>query len=143
MILRKAISSDVSKLFALEQELFSVENFPLSRASFAYHVKNNLLYIAEIDGKTAGYALALIKRTHAKIYSIGVSEVFRGKKIASKLLETLLHELSLNFKKITLEVRTDNENAITLYKKFNFTIQKIEKAFYRDGCDAYIMEFQS
>jgi ribosomal-protein-alanine N-acetyltransferase len=143
MIIRKALSFDVSKLFALEQEIFTPENFPLSRGSFAYHVKNNLLYVAEIEGDVAGYALALVKRTNAKIYSIGVSKTYRGKKIAHKLLEAIMNELiAMGFKQILLEVRTDNEAAIALYKNFGFNVQKTAKAFYRDGCDAYIMEFE-
>ncbi|MBU1216729.1 ribosomal protein S18-alanine N-acetyltransferase [bacterium] len=142
MIIRRALPSDVSKLFALEQELFTAENFPLSRGSFSYHVKNNLLYVAEIDGKIAGYILALVKRTKAKVYSIGVSHAFRGKKIASKLLKIIMTELnSMNFKQIVLEVRTDNKAAIALYLNFGFEIKKTVPFFYRDGRDAYIMEF--
>jgi ribosomal-protein-alanine N-acetyltransferase len=144
MIIRKATSSDVSKLFALEQEIFTAENYPLSRASFAYHTKNNLLYVAEIDGKIAGYVLALVKRAKAKLYSIGVSQAFRGKKIAHVLLETIVHELfSMNFKQIVLEVRIDNEAAIALYKFLGFQIKKTLKSFYLDGCDAYFMELEN
>lgn len=144
MTLRKALRADVSKLFALEQEIFTSENFPLSRASFAYHVKNNLLYVAEVDGIIAGYILALIKRAYAKIYSIGVSKAYRGKKIAPKLLEAMIHELiALGFTKIVLEVRTDNEVAIALYSNFGFHVQKTLKSFYLDGCDAYLMEFEN
>lgn len=143
MILRKALNSDVSRLFALEQEIFEAENFPLSRASFAYHVKNNLVFVAEIDGNMAGYTLALIKRVHAKIYSIGVSKLHRGKKIAPKLFEAAIDELiSMGFKTIVLEVRTDNEIAIALYKNFGFSVKKTLKAFYLDGCDAYLMELK-
>lgn len=144
MTIRRAVSSDVSKLFALEQELFTSENFPLSRASFAYHVKNNLMYVAELDGNIAGYTLALVKRVNAKLYSIGVSNHYRGKKIAPKLLEAMIDELiSMGFKHILLEVRTDNEAAIALYKNFGFHIQKTLKSFYLDGCDAYLMELEN
>jgi ribosomal-protein-alanine N-acetyltransferase len=144
MIIRKATVSDISKLFALEKELFTSENFPLSRASFAYHVKNNLIQLAELDGNIVGYALALVKRKNAKLYSIGVSQIYRGKKIAYKLLEVIIAQLlSMDFKQILLEVRTDNENAITLYKNFGFKIKKTVKAFYLDGCDASIMAFES
>lgn len=140
-MIRKAKTSDISKLFALEKELFTSENFPLSRGSFAYHVKNNLLLVAELDESIAGYVLVLVKYNNAKLYSIGISKTYRGKKIASKLLEAVSEELiALDFKKILLEVRVDNEAAISLYKDFGFTFTKRVKAFYRDGCDAYIME---
>ncbi|MFA6192095.1 MAG: GNAT family N-acetyltransferase [Sulfurimonas sp.] len=143
MIIRKAVATDVAKLYKLEQELFMDKNFPLSKGSFSYHVMNNLIYLAEIDGNIAGYALTLIKRRDAKIYSIGVSERYRGKKVALKLLEIVYRELqSLNFEKIVLEVRIDNERAIRLYKNFGFTIKKELKAFYLDGCNAYSMELE-
>lgn len=141
MKIRKAVTSDVSKLFKLEQKLFTSDNFALSRGSFAYHVKNNMLLVAESQEEIAGYILVLTKRSHAKLYSIGVCEAYRGKDIAFKLLKAVSFELvSLGFEKLLLEVRVDNEAAISLYKKFGFILTKRAKAFYRDGCDAYIME---
>ncbi|WP_415396391.1 ribosomal protein S18-alanine N-acetyltransferase [Sulfurimonas sp. CS5] len=143
MIIRKSGPADVASLYKLEQELFSIENFPLSKSSFTYHLRNNLLYIAEVDGNIAGYVLVLIKRVNAKLYSIGVDEAYRGKKIAQMLLEKISKELiSLEFKRLVLEVRVDNEAAISLYKKLGFSVIKRLKSFYRDGCDAYFMEYE-
>lgn len=143
MIIRKAKTSDVALLYALEKELFSVENYPLSKSSFVYHVRNNLLFVAEIDGKIAGYVLVLIKRKNAKLYSIGVSELYRGKKISQMLLKTISEELIyMGFSTLLLEVRIDNEAAISLYKKFGFRKVKVLKSFYRDGCDAHLMELK-
>lgn len=143
MILRKAQKSDVSSLYALERKLFLPQNYPLSRGSFSYHVKNNLLYVAEIDGKIAGYILTLIKRKNAKLYSIGVDNLYRGRQIGKKFLETVSCELiSLGFSRLLLEVRIDNETAIALYKKAGFKIIKKLDSFYLDGCDAYLMELK-
>ncbi len=143
MILRKAKNSDLSALCALEKELFLPHNYPLSRGSFAYHIKNSLLYVAEIDGTMAGYILVLIKRKDAKLYSLGVSKVYRNRKISQELLRIIFQELlTLGFKRVLLEVRTDNEAAIALYKKMGFSELKKIKAFYRDGCDAYLMELR-
>ncbi|MCX6076257.1 MAG: GNAT family N-acetyltransferase [Campylobacterales bacterium] len=143
MIIRKAVATDVAELYKLEQELFTDKNFPLSKGSFSYHIGSNLIYLAEIDGNIAGYALTLIKRRDAKIYSIGIRELYRGKKVALNLLKIVHREiLSLNFEKTVLEVRIDNERAITLYKNFGFTVKKELKAFYLDGCNAYLMELE-
>lgn len=141
MIIRKAEQKDAASLYALEQKLFSAENFPLSRGSFSYHIRNNLLFVAEIDNNIVGYVLVLIKRINAKLYSIGVIEPYRGRKIAKKLLELVSKELVyLGFKRLLLEVRIDNSTAISLYKKLGFNVVKNLKAFYLDGCDAYLME---
>ncbi|MFA5462307.1 MAG: ribosomal protein S18-alanine N-acetyltransferase [Sulfurimonas sp.] len=137
----KAQSSDASELYSLEQKLFFSQNYPLSRASFYYHIKNNMLFVAEIDNKIVGYILVLIKRKKAKLYSIGVKEEFRGRKIAQNLLEFTLKELSnIGFNSVLLEVRVDNHEAIKLYKKAGFTLKKSLNKFYLDGCDAYLME---
>ncbi len=142
MKIRQALSSDAGKLHALEEELFSAENFPLSHRSFYYHIRHNLLYVAETqEGDIAGYALALIQRRDAKLYSLGVAPSCRGKGLSGLLLEQILHQLVLlGFKRTLLEVRCDNTQAIVLYRKFGFSITKQLDAFYRDGCDAYLME---
>ncbi|MFA5232944.1 MAG: ribosomal protein S18-alanine N-acetyltransferase [Sulfurimonas sp.] len=141
MTIRRALGSDAKKLYELEKKLFSKENFPLSYGSLRYHVKNNMLYLFEIDGGVAGYVLVLVKRRDAKLYSIGVDKTHRGKKIANKLLESVFKELAtLGFKSILLEVRIDNEKAISLYKKSGFKTKKTIKEFYGDGCDAYLMQ---
>jgi len=141
MILRKAKSTDVAKLYKLEQELFSVENFPLSKSSLKYHQHNNLMYVAEIDEAIAAYVLILIKRKNAKLYSIGVSKKFRKNQIALKLLEIIFEELlRLEFKQVILEVRTDNQAAIALYSQLGFVVKRVLESFYLDGCDAYLMQ---
>jgi ribosomal-protein-alanine N-acetyltransferase len=142
MTIRQALPSDAAKLHALEGELFSVENFPLSRRSFYHHIRHNLLYVAETDeGGIAGYILVLIRRRHAKLYSLGIGSAYRGGGVAKLLMERVLKELrSLGFGRIQLEVRCDNTQAIALYRKFGFSITKQLDAFYRDGCDAYLME---
>ena len=143
MIIRKAQRSDLSLLYALERELFSDANYPLSRGSLAYHIKNNMLYVAQIDGNIAGYVLVLIKRKKAKLYSIGVGRDHRNKKISEMLLNRAIAELALlGFGTLLLEVRTDNKAAIGLYKKIGFNEIKTLKAFYKDGCDAYLMELK-
>ncbi len=143
MIIRKSLPSDATALYKLEQELFCTENFPLSRGSFVYHIKNNLLYVAEINEVVVAYVLVLIKRSNAKLYSIGVSKLHRGKDIAQKLLTTVIQEIkALRFSKLLLEVRIDNKAAISLYTKLGFHTLKRLKRFYLDGCDAFLMELK-
>jgi ribosomal-protein-alanine N-acetyltransferase len=142
MKIRQARPSDSAKLSALEEELFGVENYPLSRRSFYYHIRHNLLYVAETDdGAIAGYILALIRRRDPKLYSLGVAKAYRGSGLAALLMETMFKALtSRGFKRTLLEVRCDNARAIALYREFGFSVVKELKAFYRDGCDAYLME---
>ena len=141
MILRQARPCDAKKLFVLEQELFEPQNYPLSYSSFVYHIRNNLLFLAEEEGMITGYILVLIKRKTPKIYSLGISKNHRKKGIGARLLTHAVEKLrAKGFLSLVLEVRTDNTPAQELYKKFGFVRKRIEKEFYKDGCDALIME---
>jgi ribosomal-protein-alanine N-acetyltransferase len=142
MKIRQALPSDAGKLYALEEELFSAADFPLSHRSFYYHIHHNLLYVAETkEGDIAGYVLALIQRRDAKLYSFGVAPLHRGSGLSGLLMRQILQQLViLGFKRTLLEVRCDNTTAIALYLKFGFRVTKQLDAFYRDGCDAYLME---
>lgn len=144
MKIRQALSSDTARLSALEKQLFTADNYPLSRRSFYYHIRNNLLLVAETDeAEIAGYTLALTRRRDAKLYSIGIAHDYRGQGIAGMLMKATLETLEQkDFKRIMLEVRCDNLEALALYKRFGFVVIKQLNAFYRDGCDAYLMEQQ-
>jgi [ribosomal protein S18]-alanine N-acetyltransferase len=84
--------------------------------------------------------LVLIKRSDAKLYSLGVAQEHRGKKISLKLFDVIMSSLEkMQFKQLLLEVRVSNSIAIALYEHLGFSILKNLKSFYRDGCDAYLM----
>ncbi len=142
MKIRQALPSDALRLSALEEQLFTADNYPLSRRSFYYHIRNNLLLVAETEqGEIAGYTLALVRRRNAKLYSLGIAQPYRGKGVASMLMKAVLEALEQrDFKRILLEVRCDNIEAVALYKRFGFMVTNELSAFYRDGCDAYLME---
>ena len=66
-----------------------------------------------------------------------VDIIFRKRGIGSELLKYLIDNFI--YEKILLEVRCDNNNAIKLYKKYNFKIINIRKNYY-ENMDAYVME---
>ena len=142
MKIRQALPTDALRLSVLEEQLFTADNYPLSRQSFYYHIRNNLLLIAETDrGEIAGYTLALVRRRNAKLYSLGIAQPYRGQGVASMLMKATLKALrERHFKCILLEVRCDNIEAVALYKRFGFVITEELSAFYLDGCNAYLME---
>ena len=125
-------------LLALEIELFSKDDFPLSIGSFYYHIKRNKLFIYIQDSKIIGYILWLKRQKYYRLYSLGVSKEFRTSGVAQKLLTYSFDHLdTLAF---SLEVRTTNQNAIKLYEKNGFKIQKLLTDYYPDHCDGYLMK---
>jgi ribosomal-protein-alanine N-acetyltransferase len=141
MIILQAMPQDAKALFALEQEIFLQENYPLSLRSFYYHIKRNYLFIAKVKHSIVGYILLLKRTKKVKIYSLAVAKQYQNQHIAQQLLEYATHFVSQKGCKIMiLEVRTDNQKAIKLYQKYQFSIINETNHFYKDGCSAYIME---
>ena len=139
--IRPAVAADAASLDALEHAVFTAENYPLSRRAFYYHIRRNLLLVAEdIDGTVAGYILALLHRREPRIYSLAIAPHYRQRGVGSMLLESLLQELTVQgFRHTTLEVRCDSDTAIALYRRHGFETVKTIPNFYRDGCNAYQM----
>ncbi len=136
-MIAQATSKDARVLWHLEQEIFDIHNFPLSLASFYYHIKRNRVFLYRIENQIAGYCLWLKPKHSMRLYSLGVSPHFRNKGVAKKLLEySLAH---LNTPCFTLEVRCDNHEAIALYERYEFKILKLLKGYYPNEMDGYKM----
>ncbi len=84
------------------------------------------------------------RRRHAAKLGMAVHDDWQGKGIGSALMQAAVDMADkwLNILRLELEVYTDNEPAIRLYKKFGFTIEGKLRCFgYRDGkfVDVYTM----
>ncbi|UOD35280.1 GNAT family N-acetyltransferase [Deferribacteraceae bacterium V6Fe1] len=140
MIIRKAKKEDLKTIAGLEKIIFDKSNFPMSIRNLQYHLRvNNMIAVAEIDNTIAGYCVVFLRKKYARIYSIATNPDFRGKKVASTLLEHILSQTcGLNY--ISLEVRKDNIPAIALYEKYGFKTVKEIPCYYGDGCSALKMK---
>lgn len=98
----------------------------------------NKIYVYEIDKNIVGMLMITCLYETCEIINIVVDNNYRNKLIASKLLEYMINNLNNEVNNIILEVSVKNENAIKLYKKYNFEIINIRKNYY-DGIDAYVM----
>lgn len=98
-------------------------------------IKNKEIIGYYIDNKLVGFIIFKTMYEITDLLYIVVDKLYRRKSIASNLLEELIG----NSEKVMLEVRCDNDNAIKLYKKYDFKIINIRKKYY-DNMDAYVME---
>jgi ribosomal-protein-alanine N-acetyltransferase len=140
MIIR-ATTEHLNALVALENTLFSKDDFPMSRGSFYYHIKRNDLFVYMHDNKLAAYILWLKRKKYYRLYSLGVAIHLRGTGVAQELLGYSFDHLKVSI--FTLEVKTTNHSAITLYEKFGFRKQKILKSYYPNNYDGYLMRKQN
>lgn len=84
------------------------------------------------------------RRRHVGQIGMAVHDDWQGKGVGSALMQAAvdLADNWLNLTRLELEVYTDNEPAIALYKKFGFVTEGTLKNFaYRDGqfVDVYTM----
>lgn len=102
--------------------------------------KNAFYLIAEIDGKIIGnlkFSGGLKARTeHTGEFGISILQAYGGKGIGSKMLVALIawSKGTQIIRKINLRVRSDNEKALHLYKKFGFVQEGVlRRDFLMDG----------
>ncbi|WP_324606447.1 GNAT family N-acetyltransferase [Xenorhabdus nematophila] len=85
--------------------------------------QGNIDFVAEVDGKVVGtmgiFTYANPRRRHAVGIGIGVDEAYFGKGVGSKMMAFVIDYVFnwLGCIRIELEVFSDNEKAIGLYKK--------------------------
>lgn len=76
----------------------------------------------------------------AHITNIAVKSSERGKGIGKFLMATLIGKArEKGAKYITLEVKTTNKVAISMYEDFGFKVAGVRKKYYNNFFDAYVM----
>jgi len=113
---------------------------------------NKAFYVAENPGGcVVGYVMTrieikpgffkhfLVRSGH--VVSIAVKRDYRRLGLGYALMAYAMRSMYEDYKcsETYLEVRVSNKPAISLYEKLGYKIVKIEKQYYLDGEDAYVM----
>jgi len=140
--IRIAKLDDLQDIYELEQECFKI---PWSLNSIETDLTSNnnvaTYLVAVLNEKIVGYIGMWQILDEAQVTNLCVSKEFRGRKIASLLIESLIvfareHEAI----QLTLEVRQSNSPARTVYERAGFVEICKRNNYYKDnGEDAIIM----
>ncbi|MDB2604517.1 ribosomal protein S18-alanine N-acetyltransferase [Gammaproteobacteria bacterium] len=97
--------------------------------------------ICKHDSEIIGFIIFSPINPEAHILSISVTKKIQSKGVGSLLLQSMLDQcVAMNYKKIFLEVRTSNFQAINFYQKFGFSKDAIRDNYYKDNSeDALLM----
>ena len=97
--------------------------------------------ICKHDSEIIGFIIFSPINPEAHILSISVTKKIQSKGVGSLLLQSMLDQCAaMNYKKIFLEVRTSNLQAINFYQKFGFSKDAIRDNYYTDNLeDALLM----
>ncbi len=137
---RSAAPADIVELAALELSAFA-EPWSSSALAGFWEVPGARAWLAETaDGEAVGFALFRIvpQALEAELLRIGTAAGWQRKGVAAHLLTLALAELDHQAIASFLEVRADNFAAQELYRRLGFTVTDRRRAYYRDGCDAWL-----
>ncbi|WP_406688675.1 ribosomal protein S18-alanine N-acetyltransferase [Saccharopolyspora sp. ID03-671] len=136
--------SDLRRCAELERVLFDGDD-PWSRAAFSAELDQGHHYVgAYLGERLIGYAgLAVNGRpphAEAEVHTIGVDPEHQGEGVGKALLRALLSRADEHRATTFLEVRTDNEAAIKMYRDHGFEIVGLRPRYYQpSGADAHTM----
>lgn len=139
-MIREMNEKDLDIVFEIQKDSIL---HPWTKEMFEDDFKNDKSFylVNEEEGLITSYVCYEIVLDEATIMSIATNSEYRKKGYANLLLKysyALLKEKGI--KKIFLEVRSTNENAINLYKKNDFKEMSVRKNYYSDPkCDAIVM----
>lgn len=97
--------------------------------------------VAEENNRVVGFILGVKpSKDAARILLLGVDKGERKKGVGSCLLNQFINAMIVKgSKRIELEVRVSNREAVRFYKKHGFHTVRTLPSFYRTGEDAYLM----
>ena len=134
---------DADRCAELEAQLFDGDD-PWPAVAFHRELasKHNHYVGARTADTLVGYAgISRLGRKppfEYEVHTIGVDPAYQGRGIGRRLLDALLE--FADGADVYLEVRTDNEAAIALYRSVGFDQVGLRRRYYRvSGADAYTM----
>ena len=141
--IRPARASDVDALLAIENAVFHTDR--LSRRSFRRLIGrlSAAVLVAEGGGKVAGYCILLFRAGNpaARLYSIATAPDMAGQGLGRALIEAAERAAVERGKhSLRLEVRQDNERALSIYRRAGFRPVGSKPGYYQDGMTALRME---
>ena len=141
-IIRPMAAADLDAILAIERASFSV---PWQRGHFEDEMTapHSFPFVAECNGDIAGYVCLMSLFEEAQILDIAVAPEQRGRGIARLLMD---HAVAVAQEKqaevLTLEVRSTNSPAITLYERCGFSRTGVRSKYYEGVDDAVLMELK-
>lgn len=137
--IREATNKDIPALLELEECFLAP--WPKKYIEYELNVNPvNTFLVFTIDKVVIGFIDYWITFDSATISQIAISNLYRNRGFAKRLLQEMYDDCyAKKVRFITLEVRTGNNAAVELYKKFGFKTELVKSKYYDNGDDAFYM----
>jgi len=142
LLIRRADTTHVQAIVDLEGRSFSLTD-RFSRKTWRHLLgpanKNGtaITLVAVHVGQVVGSINVLLRRNgrNVRIYSLAVDPAMRGRGVGGLLMRALCAHVPKRYEAFTLEVRSDNKPARSLYERLGFTVDRPLPGYYPDGAD--------
>ncbi|KZX15192.1 mycothiol acetyltransferase [Methanobrevibacter cuticularis] len=137
MIIREFRPFDLRRVHEIEKMSFS-EPYEIEILKQLFDMGSGFL-VAQQKNLIVGYIIFwAIEEDQGHIISLAVDPKYKRLKVGSQLLKTTIDIFkNFNIFKISLEVKSQNKEAITFYKSLGFKCREKISNYYEDGSDAY------
>lgn len=127
--IRKMKAQDIPAVARIEQQLFSR---PWSEQAFLKSLEQDTLFVVVLKRNTiVGYCGMYCFMEEGEIMNVAVVPHWQNQGIGRRMLETLLEQSwEKGIRRVILEVRVSNANAIHLYESLGFQNCGIRKELY-------------
>lgn len=156
--IRSAVKQDAQAILELSKGVFGEEIYQLTSGSefkmtvedeekwIESHLKdlNQIILVAEMDSKIVGllnFSNGRRRRiAHTGEFGMSVEKTHRDQGIGALLLQVLIEWVAQNttIEKICLNVHSNNQRAIALYKKMGFECEGVRKRDLKYGEGKYV-----
>ena len=124
----------------MEKECFPKEPWSYQMLVSSFQSESFYGVLCEDGGEIIGYGGITVTADTADIDNIAVTEAYRGGGVGTKILKELIKAAKKGgAKKVFLEVRVSNSNAMKLYLKNGFKGVYARTRYYSDGEDGLVM----
>ena len=134
---------DIAAVHVIEQQVFPVDAWTAEQfwAELAQPTRRYFVAVDDRDpGTVIGYAGAFCLPPDADVQTIAVAVGCTGRGVGRQLLTELLRVAQgEGCAQMMLEVRSDNEPAIALYRSERFEQVSVRRDYYGPGVDALIL----
>jgi ribosomal-protein-alanine N-acetyltransferase len=117
------------------------ENYPTSLYLDIHRWWRDGFLVADLDGHPVGFLAAVLSADgQVRILMFAVTAGFRRRGFGSQLMNAFIQVCGMRgIRRIELEVRISNQEAIAFYKRYGFEMAGLLPKFYTDGEDGYKM----
>jgi ribosomal-protein-alanine N-acetyltransferase len=138
--IRPFVPNDIPAVASIVRDALR-ENYPTSLYLDIHHWWREGFLIADLDGHPVGFLAGVISSdSQARILMFAVSSGWRRRGFGRQMMDAFVQTCVMRgLRRIELEVRISNEEAIRFYKRYGFEISAVLPKFYTDGEDGFKM----